>query len=84
MQSDYAEPLNIGSDRLISMNDLARVVMNIAGVNLDIRHIDGPQGVRGRNSDNTLIRRVLGWEPTTPLEVGLRETYAWIEQQVAG
>ena len=54
MQSDYAEPLNIGSDRLISMNDLARIVMRIAGVDLDIRHIDGPQGVRGRLSDNTL------------------------------
>jgi nucleoside-diphosphate-sugar epimerase len=82
MQSDYAEPLNIGSERLISMNDLARLVMQIAGVELDIHHIDGPQGVRGRNSDNTLIRQVLGWEPTTPLEVGLGETYAWIEQQV--
>ena len=82
MQSDYAEPLNIGSDRLISMNDLARIVMRIAGVDLDIIHVSGPQGVRGRNSDNTLIRQVLGWEPSTPLEVGLRETYAWIEAQV--
>ena len=82
MQSDYTEPLNIGSDRLISMNDLARLVMGIAGVDLDIVHVSGPQGVRGRNSDNELIRAVLGWEPSTPLEVGLRETYAWIERQV--
>lgn len=84
MQSDYAEPLNIGSDRLISMNDLARLVMDIAGVSLDIVHIDGPQGVRGRNSDNTLIKQVLGWEPSTPLETGLAETYRWIESQVNG
>jgi nucleoside-diphosphate-sugar epimerase len=84
MQSDYAEPLNIGSDRLIGMNDLARVVMNIAGVNLDIHHIDGPQGVRGRLSDNTLIKQVLGWEPKTALEDGLAITYRWIEQQVLG
>ena len=82
MQSDYAEPLNIGSDRLISMNDLARLIADIAGVSLDIRHIDGPQGVRGRNSDNTLIRQVLGWEPSTPLEDGLAITYQWIEEQV--
>lgn len=84
MQSDYAEPLNIGSDRLISMNDLARVVMNIAGVTLDIHHVDGPQGVRGRLSDNTLIKQVLGWEPKTALEDGLAITYRWIEQQVLG
>jgi nucleoside-diphosphate-sugar epimerase len=84
MHSDYPEPLNIGSDRLISMNDLARIVMRIAGVDLGIVHIEGPQGVRGRNSDNTLIRQVLGWEPSTPLEVGLRETFAWIEGQVLG
>ena len=82
MQSDYTEPLNIGSDRLISMNDLARIVMRIAGVDLDIRHIDGPQGVRGRLSDNTLIKQVLGWEPKTALEDGLAITYQWIEQQV--
>ena len=82
MQSDYTEPLNIGSDRLISMNDLARLVMDIAGMDLDIIHVPGPQGVRGRNSDNTTIKAVLGWEPSTPLETGLAETYRWIEQQV--
>ncbi len=84
MQSDYAEPLNIGSDRLISMNDLARLVMEIAGVDLDIVHTEGPQGVRGRLSDNTLIKQVLGWEPKTALENGLAITYQWIEQQVLG
>ena len=82
MQSAYTEPLNIGSDRLISMNDLAHLVMDAAGVTLAIRHVDGPQGVRGRNSDNTLIKQVLGWEPSTPLETGIAETYQWIEGQV--
>ena len=82
MQSAYTEPLNIGSDRLISMNDLAHLVMDAAGVTLAIRHVDGPQGVRGRNSDNALIKQVLGWEPSTPLETGIAETYQWIEGQV--
>jgi nucleoside-diphosphate-sugar epimerase len=81
MQSDYREPLNLGTDRLVSINDLARMIIEISGKpGLSIRHVDGPQGVRGRNSDNTRLRQVLGWEPHTPLEEGLVPTYRWIEK----
>ncbi|MBN8729370.1 MAG: NAD-dependent epimerase/dehydratase family protein [Acidobacteria bacterium] len=82
MQSGFHEPLNLGQDRLISINDLADLVARIAGHEVRLRHIDGPMGVRGRNSDNTLLRQVLGWEPAVTLEEGLRITYAWIEEQV--
>jgi nucleoside-diphosphate-sugar epimerase len=82
MQSDYAEPLNLGSDRLVTINELAHIVMEIAGKTLEIDHVAGPQGVRGRNSDNTRLRKVLGWEPATTLEDGLTDTYRWIEKQV--
>jgi nucleoside-diphosphate-sugar epimerase len=83
MASGYAEPLNLGQDRLISIADLADLVAQIAGVAIDKVFVDGPQGVRGRNSDNTRLRDVLGWEPEISLEDGLQRTYAWIEQQVA-
>lgn len=83
MQSDYAEPLNLGQDRMITVNGLADLIAEIAGVKIVKRHIEGPQGVRGRNSDNTLLRRVLGWEPAISLEEGLARTYSWIEKQVA-
>jgi GDP-D-mannose 3', 5'-epimerase len=82
MRSDFREPLNLGQDRLISINALADLIMNIAGVKLSIKHIDGPQGVRGRNSDNSLLKKVLSWEPEISLEKGLTQTYAWIETQV--
>lgn len=83
MQSDFAQPLNLGTDRMVSINELARIIIGLAGKgHLALRHVDGPQGVRGRNSDNTLLRRVLGWEPTTSLEDGLAITYRWIEKQV--
>lgn len=82
MQSGFHEPLNLGQDRLISINDLAYLVARIAGIEVRLRHIQGPMGVRGRNSDNTLLRQVLGWEPAISLEEGLRITYAWIEEQV--
>lgn len=82
MQSDYAEPVNIGSDRMVSINQLADMAAAAAGVDIVKRHVDGPVGVRGRNSDNTLVKAVLGWEPTTPLEVGMKRTYDWIEAQV--
>ncbi|HWI80671.1 NAD-dependent epimerase/dehydratase family protein, partial [Ramlibacter sp.] len=74
MQSDYAEPLNLGQDRLISINDLADLVAEIAGIEIQKRHVSGPQGVRGRNSDNTRLRQVLNWEPRVSLEDGLRKT----------
>lgn len=82
MRSDFREPLNLGQDRLISINELADVIMDIAGVKLTKRHVDGPQGVRGRNSDNTLLKKVLSWAPEISLEEGLRHTYEWIEAQV--
>jgi len=82
MQSDYHEPLNLGQDRLISVNQLADLIAEIAGVSIIKKHIPGPQGVRGRNSDNTRLRQVLGWEPRISLEEGLARTYVWIEQQV--
>lgn len=83
MQSDYHEPLNLGQDRMISINQLADMVAEIAGIRISKKHIDGPQGVRGRNSDNTRLRQVLGWEPEIALEEGLGRTYAWIEAQVS-
>jgi nucleoside-diphosphate-sugar epimerase len=83
MQSDFAEPLNLGQDRMLSINELADIIAGIAGVNITKKHIDGPQGVRGRNSDNSKLREVLGWEPEISLEDGLANTYRWIEAQVS-
>lgn len=84
MRSDYHEPLNLGQDRMVSINQLADMVAAVAGTKIAKAHIDGPQGVRGRNSDNTRLREVLGWEPQTSLEEGLANTYEWIEGQVRG
>jgi nucleoside-diphosphate-sugar epimerase len=82
MESDYTDPLNLGQDRLISIAELADLVARIADVEIEKVFVDGPQGVRGRNSDNTRLREVLGWEPQVSLEDGLAETYGWIERQV--
>lgn len=82
MQSDYRHPLNLGQDRMVTINQLAQIVAEIAGIPIVLKHVPGPQGVRGRNSDNTRLREVLGWEPQISLEDGLARTYAWIEQQV--
>jgi GDP-D-mannose 3',5'-epimerase len=82
MRSDFHEPLNLGQDRMVTINQLAEMVAEIAGVKISKKHIDGPQGVRGRNSDNNKLREVLGWEPEISLEDGLKETYRWIEEQV--
>lgn len=82
MVSDYKKPLNIGSDEMVSMNQMAEIALNLKGGALPIKHIPGPEGVRGRNSDNTLIKQVLGWAPTTPLKEGLGYTYTWINEQV--
>ena len=85
MRSDHGEPLNLGSDQIIAINELAEIIIEISGKrDLSIRHIDGPQGVRGRNSDNTRLRDVLEWEPPTRLEDGLVPTYRWIEEKVRG
>jgi nucleoside-diphosphate-sugar epimerase len=82
MRSDFREPINLGQDRMVTINQLADIVAGIAGIRIVKKHIDGPMGVRGRNSDNTLLRRVLKWEPSISLEDGLARTYAWIEGQV--
>jgi GDP-D-mannose 3',5'-epimerase len=84
MQSDYAQPLNLGTDELVSINELAQLVVEVSGKHdISFDHVPGPQGVRGRNSDNSLLRHVLGWEPGTRLADGLVPTYRWIEKQVA-
>ncbi|MGI9610476.1 MAG: NAD-dependent epimerase/dehydratase family protein [Acidimicrobiia bacterium] len=83
MNSDVREPLNIGSSELIAINDLYRMVAGFAGIEIDLVHdLTAPQGVRGRNSDNTLIQEQLGWQPSISLEEGMRKTYEWIEQRV--
>jgi nucleoside-diphosphate-sugar epimerase len=83
MQSDFHEPINLGQDRMVTINELADIVGDIAGVRIVKKHVDGPMGVRGRNSDNTLLRRALGWTPEVTLEEGLARTYGWIEEQVS-
>jgi GDP-D-mannose 3',5'-epimerase len=83
MDSEFTGPLNIGSEEMVTINHLAEMAMEIAGKNLRLRHIPGPLGVRGRNSDNRLIREKLGWEPTMKLKAGLAKTYRWISEQVA-
>jgi len=83
LRSNFAGPVNIGSEEMVTINQLVDLVADIAGKRIGKRHIPGPQGVRGRNSDNRLIREKLHWEPTRPLRAGLELTYRWIEQQVA-
>lgn len=82
MKSDFLGPVNIGSEEMVSINQLAKIVMEIGRKPLEIKNIPGPIGVRGRNSDNQLIQEKLGWKPNQPLRVGLEKTYAWISQQV--
>jgi nucleoside-diphosphate-sugar epimerase len=82
MESDFCGPVNIGSEEMVSINRLAEMIMEIAGKKLSIRHIPGPLGVRGRNSDNALIDSKLGWRPHRPLHEGLEKTYAWVAKQV--
>ena len=81
-RSDFEGPVNIGSDEMVSINQLVDLVADIAGKRIDKHHIPGPLGVRGRNSDNRLIGERLGWRPSQPLRAGLEQTYAWIERQV--
>lgn len=82
MESNYDKPINIGSEEMISINDLAKLVIKISDKTVGINNISGPQGVRGRNSDNRLIKKVLNWEPTQPLHIGLTKTYDWIKKLV--
>ena len=81
MDSDFTGPVNIGSDEMVSLNQLAEMVMQIANKKVKIKHIKGPLGVRGRTSDNRLIKKKLGWKPKAPLKDGLTKTYTWIEEQ---
>ncbi len=82
LRSNVNIPVNIGSDEMVSINGLAGMIADIAGKRIDINHIPGPQGVRGRNSDNRLINEKLGWAPSQPLRAGLERSYEWIERQV--
>lgn len=82
MDSNFSDPVNIGSDEMVTINRLAEMTMEIAGKKLTIDHIKGPLGVKGRNSDNELIYKKLGWKPSKPLKNGLEKTYKWIEQQL--
>ena len=85
LQSDIREPLNIGSDQLVTINELVDIVERIAGVRLRRRYrLDAPKGVRGRNSDNTLVKQQLGWAPSTRLEDGMQRTYEWIYGEMTG
>lgn len=81
VDSDFTGPVNIGSEEMVSINGLARMIMDIAGKNLSIKHIPGPLGVRGRNSDNALYKEKIGWVVSQPLKEGLKKTYAWIAKQ---
>lgn len=82
MQSDHAEPLNLGQDRMVTINQLVDVVAEIAQFKVIKKHIPGPLGVRDRNSNNTRLQQVLGWVPHISLEEGLARTYEWVEAQV--
>lgn len=83
MESRFTGPVNIGSEEMVSINELAEMIISLAGKRLSIRHIPGPLGVRGRTSDNRLILEKLGWEPRRPLNEGLRKTFDWISEQVS-
>ncbi len=82
MNSDFSGPVNLGSEEMISLNDFAKMVIDISGKNLTINNIPGPLGVRGRNSDNHLIQEKLGWAPSTPLRKGVEKTFDWISEQI--
>jgi GDP-D-mannose 3',5'-epimerase len=82
MRSDHQSPLNLGQDRLVTIDQLADMVADVSGITITKKHVDGPQGVRGRNSDNTRLQQVLGWAPEVSLEEGLARTYKWIEGEV--
>jgi GDP-D-mannose 3', 5'-epimerase len=82
MRSDFEGPVNIGSEEMVTINQLVSIVADIAGKEIYVRHISGPQGVRGRNSDNRLIKEKLGWAPSQSLRDGLTPTYRWIEQRL--
>jgi nucleoside-diphosphate-sugar epimerase len=81
MESEFSGPVNIGSEEMISINDFAKMIIEISGKDITIKNIPGPQGVRGRNSDNALIQEKLGWAPSQPLKEGITKTFNWISEQ---
>ena len=83
MESNFEGPVNIGSEEMISINDLARMLIEISGKKLSIKNISGPTGVRGRNSNNKLIAEKLNWQPDYPLRKGMEKTYQWVLEQVS-
>ena len=82
MQSDFLGPVNIGSEEMVTINQLVDIAAKVSGKTISKKHIDGPLGVRGRNSDNHLIEKKLGWKPSYPLEKGIDKTYQWIKSQI--
>ena len=82
MESEFQGPVNIGSEEMISINDFAKMVIEISGKKIQIKNVPGPEGVRGRNSDNKLIKEKLNWEPAQPLITGVKDTYSWILSQI--
>jgi nucleoside-diphosphate-sugar epimerase len=82
MRSEFEGPVNIGSDEMVTINELVGITQVLSGKKFTVRHIDGPQGVRGRNSDNTLIKQKLGWVPSMELKVGIAQSYEWINDQI--
>jgi nucleoside-diphosphate-sugar epimerase len=83
MRSGHSDPINLGTDEMVTINQLVDIVAEAAGAAIVKRHVDGPQGVRGRNSDNSRLREIVGWEPKISLQDGIKQTYPWIEAQVA-
>lgn len=83
MRSGCPDPINIGSEEMVTIYELAQMIIRVSGKDLSIRCIDGPQGVRGRKSDNRLIKEQLSWQPERPLIEGIEPTYRWIAEQVA-
>jgi GDP-D-mannose 3',5'-epimerase len=82
INSDYHQPINIGSDEMISISNLADMIIEISGKRINKSFVPGPEGVRGRNSDNELIEKVLGWKPSMPLKEGIKRNYEWILKQI--
>ena len=84
MNSNFIGPVNIGSEEMVTINQLVETAAKVADKTVTKKHIDGPLGVRGRNSNNDLIRKELGWDYSQPLEEGIRKTYDWIKEQING
>ncbi|GAI88178.1 unnamed protein product, partial [marine sediment metagenome] len=82
MEAEHKEPINIGSEEMITINDLAKMIIEISGKDISIQNVPGPEGVRGRNSDNRKIKEILGWKPSCALIDGMKKTYTWINNQV--